>query len=68
MAYLPPVKQDKPFENLIRNLLCFPGLDRLGGDILAEITMGDIFHCDVDLFGALVPAQKADKEMAMLFA
>lgn len=66
MANLPFVENDEPIEDLIRNLLRFPGIDRVVDNILGEVPVGDIFHRDMHHAQALVPAQELDKEIAML--
>lgn len=68
MANLPLVKSTEPLQDLGRNYLSpRPGLGRMRLQILAEITMQVVLHRDMDGRWVVVPAQKGNEEIAMLF-
>lgn len=66
MANLPLVKNFKPFHNLRRDVHCLrPGLDRIVRDILAEITVLDVLHRDIQSTHVFILAKEGDKEIRM---
>lgn len=67
MTNFPFVENHESFKDLDRNNLCLcPRLGRMVREILAEIAMRDILHCDIDQTWVVIPAEKGDKEIATL--
>lgn len=67
MTNLPFVQHDEALKDLCCNFLGLrSGLKWMVGHVLAEISMRDIFHCDINRSGVLVPAKEDNEEVVTL--